>query len=78
MVACFAGHLHRGGYALDTEGIHHITVESPLTHTDAYGYVDVFVDRLEIVGQLSAGVPRMLPFPALHVVPPTATPSSEL
>eukprot|EP00967_Tisochrysis_lutea_P073955 scaffold99206_cov35-Tisochrysis_lutea.AAC.1 len=78
VVAFLAGHLHRGGYAIDDEGIHHITVESPLTHTEAYGYVDVFCDRLEISGQLSTSAPRVLHFPTLHVIPPTATPSHQL
>lgn len=78
MVAVFAGHLHGGGYALDGEGIHHVTVESPLTHDEAFGYVDVFADRLELVGSVCTKAPRALPFPAPHAVPPTATPSSRL
>ncbi len=51
VVAVFAGHEHKGGYTCDRYGIHHITLQSPLTHTDAFGCVDVFADRLEIHGQ---------------------------
>ena len=42
------GHNHRGGYARDSEGLHHVTLESPLTHAESFGYVDVFDDRLEV------------------------------
>ena len=30
MVAVVAGHLHRGGYAVDAHGVHHVTLQSPL------------------------------------------------
>ena len=77
MVALFAGHKHSGGYGVDPEGMHHVTVESPLTHADCYGYVDVYEDRLELVG--SGDLPsRTMKFPPLQPVPPTATPSSKL
>lgn len=31
VVAVFAGHDHDGGYAVDAAGLHHITMNSPLT-----------------------------------------------
>ena len=37
VVAVFAGHLHRGGYAVDDEGVHHVTVRSPLSFNDCFG-----------------------------------------
>jgi len=33
VVAVFAGHDHNGGYAVDSAGLHHITMNSPLTAT---------------------------------------------
>ena len=51
VVAVCAGHYHRGGYTRDEHGIHHLTVQSPLTHGECFGYVDVYADRLEIKGQ---------------------------
>ncbi len=70
VVAVLAGHLHRGGYAVDGEGVHHVTLQSPLTHRDAYGHVDVYSDRLELVTGESSGIPRRsMPFPELHLVP---------
>ncbi|KAL1496478.1 hypothetical protein AB1Y20_016432 [Prymnesium parvum] len=77
VVAVFAGHLHRGGYAVDGEGVHHVTLRSPLSHDDCFGRVEVYDDRLELRGngeQLSFS----MPFPPLQKVPPTATPAAEL
>ena len=52
VVACvFAGHFHRGGFVTDEAGIHHITVESPLTHGRSFGQVLVHNDRLELKGE---------------------------
>ena len=62
VVAVFAGHSHKGGYAIDHRGLHHVTVESPLTHGLSFGHVDVFEDRLELVGQ-GALPSRTLAFP---------------
>ena len=50
VVAVFAGHCHRGGYAQDERGVHHVTIQSPLTHGECYGYIDVFSDRVEVYG----------------------------
>jgi manganese-dependent ADP-ribose/CDP-alcohol diphosphatase len=50
VVAVIAGHLHRGGFAKDASGIHHLTVQSPLNFVDCYGHASVYKDRLEIVG----------------------------
>jgi len=51
VVAVFAGHNHKGGYAVDECGIHHVTVQSPLTHGEAFGHVEAYDDRLELIGQ---------------------------
>ena len=32
-------------------GIHHVTLEAPLTHGVSYGTVEVYKDRLELKGQ---------------------------
>ncbi|KAJ4786634.1 Manganese-dependent ADP-ribose/CDP-alcohol diphosphatase [Rhynchospora pubera] len=51
--ACFSGHDHKGGYCVDAHGIHHRCLEAALEcppGTDAYGYVDVYCDRLSLVG----------------------------
>jgi len=55
VVAVFAGHLHRGGYAVDDNGVHHVTVHSPLNFDECYGYCAVFDDRIELHG--GAGLP---------------------
>lgn len=66
-VAVFAGHQHSGGYhrekkipALSTLApslnchVHHLTFRSPLTYTEAYSIVEVYKDRIEIIGQTAA------------------------
>ncbi|TVU04558.1 hypothetical protein EJB05_47673, partial [Eragrostis curvula] len=53
VVACLAGHFHTGGYAVDGRGVHHRTLEAALEcppGTDAFGYVEVYPDRLRLVG----------------------------
>ncbi|CAO2200378.1 unnamed protein product [Urochloa humidicola] len=53
VVACLAGHDHRGGYAVDDHGVHHRTLEAALEcppGTDAFGRVEVYPDRLRLVG----------------------------
>ena len=45
VVAVLAGHLHRGGYAADESGIHHVTLQSPLNYRDSFGHVDVRAPR---------------------------------
>ncbi|KAI4336233.1 hypothetical protein L6164_014783 [Bauhinia variegata] len=50
---CLAGHYHKGGYTVDSHGIHHRVLEAALEcppGTDAFGYVDVYDDRLSLVG----------------------------
>jgi manganese-dependent ADP-ribose/CDP-alcohol diphosphatase len=75
VVAVFAGHYHKGGYAVDTEGLHHITMPSPLTHADCFAHVEVHADRLELVGAGEQVANRTLPFPVLHKLAPTARPA---
>ncbi|KAG9138018.1 hypothetical protein Leryth_001282 [Lithospermum erythrorhizon] len=51
--ACIAGHDHKGGHSIDSHGVHHRVLEAALEcppGTDAYGFVDVFHDRLELNG----------------------------
>ncbi|KAK8958374.1 Manganese-dependent ADP-ribose/CDP-alcohol diphosphatase [Platanthera guangdongensis] len=51
--ACVAGHDHKGGYSLDSHGIHHRVLEAVLEcppGADAFGYVDVYRDRISLVG----------------------------
>ncbi|CAL5004737.1 unnamed protein product [Urochloa decumbens] len=53
VVACLAGHDHKGGYAVDDRGVHHRTLEAALEcppGTDAFGRVDVYPNRLSLVG----------------------------
>ena len=51
IVSYFAGHRHSGGYAQDHMGIHHLTIQSPLTHGLCFASADVYSNRLEIQGQ---------------------------
>jgi len=77
VVAVICGHNHRGGYAIDEEGVHHLTVHSPLTHGEAFGWFEVHQNHLDLVG--CGHLPsRSMKFPAVHQVPPTATPASKL
>ena len=50
VVAYLAGHLHRGGYARDAAGIHHLTTQAPLTHGYCGATFQVYADRIEVVG----------------------------
>ncbi|KAF7806021.1 manganese-dependent ADP-ribose/CDP-alcohol diphosphatase-like [Senna tora] len=50
---CLAGHDHRGGYSVDSYGVHHRVLEAALEcppGTDAFGYVDVYDDRISLIG----------------------------
>ncbi|KAK0588172.1 hypothetical protein LWI29_035339 [Acer saccharum] len=50
---CLAGHDHKGGHSIDTHGIHHRVFEAALEcppGTDAFGYIDVYDDRISLVG----------------------------
>ena len=47
------GHDHAGGFCTDTQGIHHMTMVSPLEcakDSNAFATISLFADRLEIVG----------------------------
>jgi manganese-dependent ADP-ribose/CDP-alcohol diphosphatase len=51
--ACFAGHDHKGGYSIDSHGVHHRTLEAALEcppGTSAFGHVEVYPDKLLLVG----------------------------
>lgn len=51
VVAYFAGHRHGGGYAQDQEsGIHHLTIQAPLTHGLCASTVKVYPNYLELEG----------------------------
>ncbi|KAM7479840.1 hypothetical protein LguiA_028053 [Lonicera macranthoides] len=50
---CLAGHDHKGGHTVDSHGVHHRVLEAVLEcppGTDAFGYVDVYDDRLSLIG----------------------------
>jgi manganese-dependent ADP-ribose/CDP-alcohol diphosphatase len=50
---CFSGHDHKGGYSIDSHGIHHRVLEASLEcppGTNAFGYVDVYDDRISLHG----------------------------
>ena len=53
VVAVFAGHDHKGGFAVDEDGIHHVTFASPLEAEDclAHAFVDVYADMLVVHGE---------------------------
>lgn len=46
-----AGHYHRGGYAQDKYGVHHLTIQSPLTHGHCFAVMEVYEDKIECKGQ---------------------------
>ncbi|KAJ8772270.1 hypothetical protein K2173_027447 [Erythroxylum novogranatense] len=51
--ACLSGHDHKGGHSIDSHGVHHRSFEAALEcppGTDAFGYIDVYDDRLILVG----------------------------
>ncbi|GFZ07853.1 manganese-dependent ADP-ribose/CDP-alcohol diphosphatase-like protein [Actinidia rufa] len=50
---CLAGHDHKGGHTIDSYGVHHRVLEAALEcppGADAFGYVDLFDDRLVLFG----------------------------
>ncbi|CAI5510582.1 unnamed protein product [Closterium sp. Naga37s-1] len=54
VAAVIAGHAHFGAYALDARGIHHRILEGAVEcppGTVAFGHVDVYPDRLCIIGK---------------------------
>jgi manganese-dependent ADP-ribose/CDP-alcohol diphosphatase len=51
--ACLSGHDHKGGYSVDSHGVHHRSFEAALEcppDTDAYGHIDVYDDGLLLFG----------------------------
>ncbi|KAK1303007.1 Manganese-dependent ADP-ribose/CDP-alcohol diphosphatase [Acorus calamus] len=45
--------IHRGGYSIDSHGVHHRVLEAALEcppKSNAYGHVDVYDDRLILFG----------------------------
>lgn len=53
VVACFAGHAHVGGHHCDSRSIHHRVLEAVLEcppETDAFGRIEVYEDRLLLIG----------------------------
>jgi manganese-dependent ADP-ribose/CDP-alcohol diphosphatase len=52
IVACFAGHDHNGGYAVDHLGIHYVVPPAPIEcdeGEEAFGRIEVFSDKIQIV-----------------------------
>ncbi|PIN10517.1 CDP-glycerol diphosphatase [Handroanthus impetiginosus] len=50
---CLAGHAHKGGYAVDSYGVHHRVFEAALEcppGTNAFGHIDIFHDSLLLSG----------------------------
>lgn len=50
---CLAGHDHKGGHSIDSHGVQHRVLEAALEcppGTDAYGYIDVYDDKLSLIG----------------------------
>lgn len=50
---CLSGHDHKGGHSIDSHGIHHRSLEAALEcppGADAFGYIDVYDNRLLLFG----------------------------
>ncbi|KAI3785814.1 hypothetical protein L1987_44940 [Smallanthus sonchifolius] len=50
---CLGGHDHKGGQSVDSCGVHHRVLEAALEcppGTDAFGHIDVYEDRLSLIG----------------------------
>uniref|UniRef100_A0A8C8BEA5 Manganese-dependent ADP-ribose/CDP-alcohol diphosphatase n=1 Tax=Otus sunia TaxID=257818 RepID=A0A8C8BEA5_9STRI len=54
-VVCFlAGHLHDGGYCLDSHGVHHLTLEGVIEtppESSAFGTIYVYEDKMVLKGR---------------------------
>lgn len=54
-VVCFlAGHLHDGGYCLDSHGVHHLTLEGIIEtppESNAFGTIYVYDDKMVLKGR---------------------------
>ncbi|CAA0818094.1 Manganese-dependent ADP-ribose/CDP-alcohol diphosphatase [Striga hermonthica] len=60
---CFGGHEHQGSYCVDSYGVHHRVLEAALEcppGTDAFGYVELFDDRLVLTGTDRMGSQEMV------------------
>ncbi|NWU71082.1 ADPRM diphosphatase, partial [Pterocles burchelli] len=54
VVCFFAGHLHDGGYCLDSHGVHHLTLEGIIEtppDSNAFGTVYVYEDKMILKGR---------------------------
>jgi manganese-dependent ADP-ribose/CDP-alcohol diphosphatase len=52
VAAVVSGHYHSGSYACDSEGVHHLVVESPLIRSNgAWGALQLLPDRIEVLGR---------------------------
>jgi manganese-dependent ADP-ribose/CDP-alcohol diphosphatase len=64
VVAVLAGHDHKGGYVCDGNGVHHLTLQSPLNlgeRGDAYGLIELTEAELSVSGpRLNDLLPRAL------------------
>lgn len=50
---CLSGHDHKGGYFVDSHGVHHRSLEAALEcppGTFSFGYIDVYENKLSLVG----------------------------
>ncbi|CAL0325325.1 unnamed protein product [Lupinus luteus] len=50
---CISGHDHKGGYSIDSHGVHHRVLEASLEcppGTNAFGYADVYGDKISLYG----------------------------
>jgi manganese-dependent ADP-ribose/CDP-alcohol diphosphatase len=54
VVAVFAGHSHKYGTHTDEHGIHHVTLDTPLSAANkgySFAHVEIFEDHIEFIGQ---------------------------
>jgi manganese-dependent ADP-ribose/CDP-alcohol diphosphatase len=52
VAAVLSGHYHPGSYACDSDGVHHLVVESPLIRRKgAWGALQLLPDRIEVLGR---------------------------
>ncbi|XP_073299520.1 manganese-dependent ADP-ribose/CDP-alcohol diphosphatase-like isoform X2 [Primulina huaijiensis] len=60
---CIAGHDHKGGYCVDSHGVHHRVLEAALEcppSTNSFGSIDLFHDRLLLCGTDRMGTTEMV------------------
>ncbi|NWR65856.1 ADPRM diphosphatase, partial [Bucorvus abyssinicus] len=64
VVCVLAGHLHDGGYCLDSHGVHHLTLEGVIEtppESNAFGTIYVYEDKLILKGRGRIS-DRVMPF----------------